>query len=761
MKTLFVVLLSPLILSFPFYIKTLREKNDSLSRKMLNILMPSLLAAITHGVLFFLANERVAFVFYALYFISVIWISVGIFDFCSLYSESKVGKRVLKFFIVPFSILESCAIVLNIFVHFIFSLHTIAYGNETFFCIIPSFFFLVYIIFHYAVFVYCFLLLLIRLIDEVPSLRIKYFSLLAYILAMTVGNIIHMSSDFPFNFSILVYFACFTFAYHVLYNVIPERIIRKTLSMIADGLTNGIILFDMNGTCVYANPFAKKLFECDEGGMAESYVIQSYSYSKRNADIEPDADFSMTIDWQKGDKEYSFKVSDSFVKENETAFAHYYIIVDITGPKQQIKEEKHLRTHDKLTGLYNQDYFFEKVEHRLKYDRFTQYYLVVSDIVNFKLINDLHGKSFGDTVLLKMADCLRKYAAPDDIYGRLFNDHFVMLVPKFHYDEKFFVDVFKKEMGYLANISYTLVGHMGIYEISDSSIPVSVMCDRAFLALQSIKSDYKVAVAYYDDVLRLEVIKMQTLMNELPYALKFGQVVMYLQPQVKEDGKLVGAEALVRWNHPVQGIIPPADFIEIIEKINIISDVDRYVWECACAKLAEWKKSGHEELSISVNVSAKDFFTMDLYAIFTELVKKYDIPPRMLNLEITETAVIFDLENQLSLLKRLRDYGFVVEIDDFGSGYSSLNMLKDISVDVLKLDMSFLQKSVSDEKSQLILENIIRLAKGLGMKVVSEGVESEKQIQFLSKVGCDLFQGFYFSRPIPVSEFEKKYLNGD
>ena len=149
MKTLFVVLLSPLILSFPFYIKTLREKNDSLSRKMLNILVPSLLAAITHGVLFFLANERVAFVFYALYFISVIWISVGIFDFCSLYSESKVGKRVLKFFIVPFSILESCAIVLNIFVHFIFSLHTISYGNETFFCIIPSFFFLVYIIFHF------------------------------------------------------------------------------------------------------------------------------------------------------------------------------------------------------------------------------------------------------------------------------------------------------------------------------------------------------------------------------------------------------------------------------------------------------------------------------------------------------------------------------------------------------------------------------------------------------------------------------------
>ena len=407
----------------------------------------------------------------------------------------------------------------------------------------------------------------------------------------------------------------------------------------------------------------------------------------------------------------------------------------------------------------NKEYFIEKVEHRLKYDRFTSYYLIVSDIVNFKLINDLHGKAFGDMVLKRISDDLRKYAAPDDIYARLYNDHFILLVPKRHFDSDTYIGVFKNGVSYLNNFSYTLVGHLGIYEVDDLSLPVSVMCDRAFLALKTIKNDYKSDIAYYDDKLRLEVLQMQMLMNELPEALKSGQVQMYLQPQVKKNGELVGAEALVRWHHPTKGLIPPSDFIQIIEKINIISDVDRYVWECACKKLAEWKANGNDNLSISVNISAKDFFTMDLYETFTGLVKKYDIAPKNLNLEITETAVIMDIDNQIQLLDRLRNAGFVVEMDDFGSGYSSLNMLKDICVDVLKIDMAFLQKSKNDEKSHIILEQIIRLAKELGMKVLTEGVETESHVDFLSQAGCDLFQGFYFSRPISVADFEEKYLN--
>ncbi|WP_407429602.1 putative bifunctional diguanylate cyclase/phosphodiesterase, partial [Treponema sp.] len=443
---------------------------------------------------------------------------------------------------------------------------------------------------------------------------------------------------------------------------------------------------------------------------------------------------------------------------NEYIIGRYILIEDISDEKRQILEQKRLRTLDPLTNVYNKEYFFEKVEHRLKYDRFTPYYLIVTDLVNFKLINDLYGKHAGDDILIRIADSFRKYCSSDDLYGRLYNDHFVMLVPRRHFHEEAWLGAFQMNMSYMNNISYTVIGHMGLYAIDDVTTPVSVMCDRAFLAIKTIKNDYKNCFAYYDENLRNEVIQMQMLMNELPKALEYGEVEMYLQPQFTKELRVVGAEALVRWRHPERGVIPPGDFIEIIEKINIISDVDKYVWECACKKLAEWHKQGRDDLYISVNISPKDFYTLDLYEVLTSLVEKYQIPPSRLNLEITETAVIMDLNNQGKLLDRLRDYGFLVEMDDFGSGYSSLNMLKDICVDVLKIDMGFLQKSQNDEKSRLILEKIIILAKALGMKVVTEGVETVSQIDFLSEVGCDLFQGFYFSRPIPVPDFEERYF---
>jgi EAL domain-containing protein (putative c-di-GMP-specific phosphodiesterase class I) len=179
----------------------------------------------------------------------------------------------------------------------------------------------------------------------------------------------------------------------------------------------------------------------------------------------------------------------------------------------------------------------------------------------------------------------------------------------------------------------------------------------------------------------------------------------------------------------------------------------------AARKLREWKENGHEDLHISVNISAKDFYYLDIYKCFTELVEKYDIAPQKLKLEITETAIMMDLEKQLVLLGKLQDYGFFVEIDDFGSGYSSLNMLKDICADVLKIDMGFLRETENRERTRIILQMIIDLAKKLNMIVVTEGVETKEQVEYLTEAGCDVMQGYYFSRPIAVEDFEKQYFS--
>jgi EAL domain-containing protein (putative c-di-GMP-specific phosphodiesterase class I) len=266
-------------------------------------------------------------------------------------------------------------------------------------------------------------------------------------------------------------------------------------------------------------------------------------------------------------------------------------------------------------------------------------------------------------------------------------------------------------------------------------------------------------IAYYDDTLTQKAVNDNRLVSEFDAALDEGQFEMFLQSQIRSDGRLVGAEALVRWRHPERGLIPPNEFIPVFEETGLIYRLDQCIWEQATKKLKEWQETGHGELKISVNISARDFYYLDIYKCFTELVERYGIKPNMLNIEITETAIMMNLDKQLDLLEKLQKYGFHVEIDDFGSGYSSLNMLKNMHADVLKIDMGFLRETQNHKRTKIILNTIINLAKQLHMTVITEGVETERQVKFLTGAECDIFQGFYFSRPISVNDFENKYFD--
>jgi hypothetical protein len=296
-----------------------------------------------------------------------------------------------------------------------------------------------------------------------------------------------------------------------------------------------------------------------------------------------------------------------------------------------------------------------------------------------------------------------------------------------------------------------------VYDISDLEEPVSIMCDKANLASETIKNEYKSNIAYYTERLFESSIEERRIIGEFERAISNNEFEMYLQPQVDSSGNLYGAEALVRWQHPERGLLSPAIFIDVLEKTGFIYKLDRYMWDKAAKKLGEWKKEGKDQYHISVNISTKDFYLVDVYETFVGLVDKYDIDPVNLNIEITETTLMSDFDKNMGIIRLLQNYGFNIEIDDFGSGYSSLNMLKDISADVLKIDMGFLRASENEAKGLDILESIITLAGKLGMKVITEGVETKKQLYMLVEMGCDMYQGYYFSKPIPVDEFEKKY----
>jgi EAL domain-containing protein (putative c-di-GMP-specific phosphodiesterase class I) len=280
------------------------------------------------------------------------------------------------------------------------------------------------------------------------------------------------------------------------------------------------------------------------------------------------------------------------------------------------------------------------------------------------------------------------------------------------------------------------------------------MFDRARMALNTIKNDYQIFLAYYDDAMRNQVLWDQNISSQLGEAIASRQIVPYLQPIVNADGKTVGAEALVRWIHPQLGFLSPAKFVPVFEKNGMIADVDRYMWRCACEILARWKKEGNDRF-ISINISQKDFYFMDVVSVITGYVEKYGVERSRLRIEITESVMMEDNKYRMRILNDFKEAGFIVEIDDFGSGYSSLNMLKDMPVDIVKIDMGFLNQSQQNDRATKILHNIINMISDLGIISLTEGVETGEQYKSLSDMGCRLFQGYHFSKPMPVEEFEK------
>lgn len=410
-------------------------------------------------------------------------------------------------------------------------------------------------------------------------------------------------------------------------------------------------------------------------------------------------------------------------------------------------------THDALTGIYNRGAFYEKTAAMLRAHPEEEYVLLRWDIERFKVINELFGMQMGDRLLKGTADHLREQMRGYGTYGRLEADHFVVCFPARLLDAE---DVVRRlDAGYATyHLNYNIVSNVGIYLIDDINMPIDLMCDRANLALRTVKGNYIKRYAFYDDELRNAMLMEQRLCSEMNDALMQGQFHVYLQPIYDiSTNTPVSAEALVRWQHPVRGLVPPNKFIPLFERNGFITKLDVYIWEEVCRYLHDSLRQGQYITPISVNISRLNFYNPRLCSIFINLVKKYDIPPRMLKLEITESAYTENPRQLLETMKVLQQYGFEVLMDDFGSGYFSLNMLKDVPVDILKVDMRFLEDLEESRRAGSVLTSVVRMAKWLEMRVVAEGVETQNQLNFLRSIGCDMVQGYYFSKPITQEAF--------
>lgn len=535
----------------------------------------------------------------------------------------------------------------------------------------------------------------------------------------------------------------------------PEAIARL-VSCGVQASDNGIIYLDENERCVYANRHAFAMFHVPD--RLDSLKDIFYNWMDSIGIEHTAANWCRVYISHGYDRLYKVRYR-RLMDEDNHFLGHMYSISNISDMVANNTGEHYRLTHDELTHLYNREGFTQAVKELMQITT-EKYILLYSNIKDFKLINQLFGLEKGNEILINISEMLAQNVKDDDVYGRVTGDHFALCMPKARFDEKEFKKIVREVTGRISSKTYAIHVQIGVYEIIDPRMDVTLMCDRAFMACKSIKRDNTVEIAWYSDEMLVNALLEKEILSSFDFAIINRQFGIYLQPQVAPDGTLFGCEALARWLHPENGVIEPGIFINVLEKADLIYKLDRYIWELAAEQLAKWKGTEREGISISVNVSPKDLYYLDIKKEFTELVNKYDINPGLLNIEITETAVTSDVNKCAKLILDLQSNGFVVEIDDFGSGYSSLNLLKDINADILKIDMGFIRKTENYKRAQVILSYTIDMAHELGMNVVTEGVETRDQLDFLTGMGCEMFQGFYFDRPMPVEDFEKKYSKG-
>ena len=412
---------------------------------------------------------------------------------------------------------------------------------------------------------------------------------------------------------------------------------------------------------------------------------------------------------------------------------------------------------DTLTGLYNREYFYRYVAQFDVYHKDLPADAIVLDINHFHMINERYGKAYGDDVLRRIGEKLRDIVREDGgIVCRREADTFLVYCP---HREDYAV--------FLENASVTLSRkgrnesrirlRMGVYSDVDKTIDIERRFDRAKLAADTVKNSFTRTIGIYDKTLHESEIFAEQLIEDFPASIEEKRFKVFFQPKFDirpEKPVLCSAEALVRWNHPELGMVSPGIFIPLFEKNGLVQELDEYVWRETAAQVRDWKERLGISLPVSVNVSRIDMDDPYLIEKMDGIVKENGLDYKELLLEITESAYTEDSEQIVEKVEKLRSMGFRIEMDDFGSGYSSLNMISSLPIDALKLDMQFIRNAFKERKDTRLLGIVIQLADALEAPTIAEGVETEEQLLTLRTMGCDIVQGYYFSKPLPADEFE-------
>lgn len=415
---------------------------------------------------------------------------------------------------------------------------------------------------------------------------------------------------------------------------------------------------------------------------------------------------------------------------------------------------------DELTGLFNRKYFFEYARLMRRAEPGIPRDAIVINVDRFQIINELYGRGFGDQLLQNLAESARRIR---EMNGGLAarNEADTFFVYGAHTEEHGQItQIIEKNLVELGHTSKIRV-RVGIYENADEQLSIENQFDRATVACNSIRNDFTKEIAYYSETFTERQEFEERLIGDFQQAVDEDQIEVYFQPKFRIQGEepvLASAEALVRWKHPTLGALTPGRFIPVFEKNGLIRRLDYQVWRKTAGHIRAWKEKYGVQFPVSINISRVDLFDDSLEERLIGLIREFGIQPDKFMLEITESAYTDDEDQLVEKLHRLKEFGFIIEMDDFGAGYSSLNSLTELPLDVLKIDMKFARQLTAEPETHRLVQVIMDIADWLGTETVAEGVETKEQMEILRGLGCDMVQGYYFSKPLPAEEFEKDML---
>ena len=695
-------------------------------------------------------TELLATIGYFCYYIGVTLTVTALVSFTNAYCQGidnpnkTYQKPIVMYILAAADILQ---LLVGIVTKHVFKLEQILVEGRIYYRSISLIGLTIHRVICYGIFICAICIFILAVIKSSKFYKEKYSVILATLIISGVFQAIVIFTKTAMDCAVVPYGITGIIIFYFAIRYRPLKLLDTVLTNFATSMDNAIYIFDGSNRCVWANDIGLTLMNNIRLDQIQTELIKKFG---NFFDRGPNWSDEFNIN----NKEFYF-IEKRSVKSEKMVDGYSILVKNITNNKKALEQELYNANHDTLTGLNNQAYLYKLITKKLQANIEKEYCVLFMNIKNFKIVNDIFGTKIGDRCIIRLSKWIkRNLNDPEIIYGRLVGDTFGIFMPKDKFNEEVFTNGLFDFSIKANNRQHPISIHIGVYNITDKNMNVSIMFDRAHLAIVGVEDNYGIQIRYYDENIRKSIIEEQNLISNLSKAINETQIKPYLQPIINKQGKVVGCEALARWVHPELGFLPPNKFIPIFEKNGMIADVDRHIWECCCAILSNWKDT-YPELFISINISPKDFYFMDVVYELRQLIDKYEINPNKLRVEITETAIIDDMDNRIEDIRKLKSLGFIVEMDDFGSGYSSLNTLKDLPVDILKIDMGFLDKAKDTDRAKCIVYNIILMSDDLHMKSLTEGVETMEQYDLLIQMGCELFQGYYFAKPMPLEEFEQ------